>query len=114
MKMIMAAASGAALLLAVPAQAGFQDAPQAPQEAPATPEAAAPAPDASIAPACKPKKKKKGPGLGGLLRAASSTGLVGSIANRTGSSDTYVAANVATTAAEAAESSASGQGESGC
>lgn len=111
MKKIMAAASGAALLLAVPAQAGFQD---APQEAPATPEAAAPAPDASITPACKPKKKKKGPGLGGLLRAASSTGLVGSIANRTGSSDTYVAANVATTAADAAESGSGGQGESGC
>lgn len=95
MKKMMAAASCAALLLAVPAQAGIQDAPKAEQSAPATGDPAVPE--------CKPKKKKKGLGLGGLLRAARNSGLVGSVAGKIGG-DSYLASAAASTAIDVAAS----------
>ncbi|RZI38748.1 hypothetical protein EGT07_32615, partial [Herbaspirillum sp. HC18] len=83
MRKIVAAASCAAILLAIPAQAGFQDVPQT------APAASADAGQAT--PECKPKKKKKkGFGLGGVLRAARNTGLIGGIAGRVGG-DAYLA-----------------------
>lgn len=96
MKKMMAAASSAALLLAVPAQAGIQDAPQ-PQA-----EQSAPAQGQAV-PECKSKKKKKGLGLGGLLRAARNSGLVGSVAGKMGG-DSYLASAAASTAIDVAAS----------
>ncbi len=98
MRKMMAAASCAAMLLAVPAQAGIQDAPQAQQAAPA---AAAPA-----VPECKPKKKK-GLGLGGLLRAARNSGLVGGVAGKVGG-NSYIAQAAASTAIDVAASQPNG------
>lgn len=101
MRKMMAAASCAAMLLAVPAQAGIQDAPQA---------QAAPAEAAAATPECKPKKKKKGLGLGGLLRAARNSGLVGSVAGKVGG-DSYLANAATSTALDVAASQAAKQSE---
>ncbi|WHU04865.1 hypothetical protein [Sphingomonas sp. NIBR02145] len=102
MRKMMAAASCAAMLLAVPAQAGIQDVPQAQQAAPAE---AAPA-----VPECKPKKKKKGLGLGGLLRAARNSGLVGGLAGKVGG-NSYIANAAASTAIDVAASQPSGSSD---
>ncbi|MBN8813577.1 MULTISPECIES: hypothetical protein [unclassified Sphingomonas] len=113
MRKIVAAASCAAILFAIPAQAGVQDVPQA------APAASADAGQATLE--CKPKKKKKkgGLGLGGVLRAARNSGLIGGIAGRVGG-DAYLAHSAASTAIDVAASQpaspsqdSSGEG-SGC
>ncbi|WP_212743239.1 hypothetical protein [Sphingomonas sp. 3F27E9-B] len=95
MRKIVAAASCAAILFAIPAQAGIQDVPQA---------QAASADAGQATPECKPKKKKKkGFGLGGVLRAARNSGLIGGIAGRVGGG-AYLASSAASTAIDVAAS----------
>ncbi|MDG2534130.1 hypothetical protein P6144_10760 [Sphingomonas sp. HITSZ_GF] len=104
MKKFVAAASGAALLLALPAQAGMPQASQTSQEAGADSGAAAAE--------CKPKKKKKGLGLGRVLRVARDSGVVSSAASRiAGSNYVASAAMVAAVDANATPAGAAQQSE---
>jgi len=73
----LACAAGAMIVAVLPVALMAQEAPADPMATARQPAAAqiAQAPEAAAAEPCKPKKKKKGFGLGGVLKAASKTGL---------------------------------------